>query len=305
MRKKESKIKRYISNVLIVLAGICLAVGAYFSIRGLITDIKDYNEVEADREELTDTFHKTVPQPNAQGGDLDLPYDESEDLKLKYDTMKAINPDYACWLKINGTGQEYPVCVNLEGSSYYYLNHSFKRKPLGAGCLFIDPGSSVDCDNLIIYGHHMRNGTMFGSLGKFLKEEWTRDGNNSLIEVFTETEHRYYEVVCVLTASVYKMPFSITGYTDLSDYNDNVAFGNLLRKHSQINMDWKIGDNGFEPNPNLFTPGVYKDRFLTLITCEYTHRNGREVVIARELYRPMWTAEEMMQSAAQSEAISE
>lgn len=287
----KTKTKKTIEKVLIGVLILLIVGGGVFCAKGLLDDYFKYQVTVKNNDSWAEAFHSNETEPDwstsAAKEDLDA---ESRDLMEKYTTMRRMNGDYACWLVIQGTEQEFPVCTVPSNDQYYYLTHNFNREYSNSGCLFIDPNSSVDCDNLIIYGHHMYNGTMFGSLYNFLDEDWAREHHT--IEVYTATEHRYYEVVCTFSASMSNMPFTINGHTNLSNYEDCYNFSQAVRNVSWINMEWIKEGKEYVYNPYVLDPGMFHERFLTLITCEYTHDNGRQVVIAREIDRPIWLPEE-------------
>lgn len=284
----KRKIKDTVSKLLVGVLIVGALGGLLFCGQGLFMDYLKYKTTVDTNKEISDLFHSNdadAPEYSISAKH-DVPFDESGYLMGKYNIMKNQNPDYACWLKISGLNLELPVCVNPDSDSFFYLTHDFRRNWVESGCLFIDPGSDVDCDNLVIYGHHMYNGTMFGSLKKFQDQDWARE--NRVIEVYTATEHRYYEVVSVFTASLSNMPYAITGYTVQDNQDISREFAWKVRNATQVDMDWIEQDGEEVYNPNALVPGVFQERYLTLITCEYTHNNGRLVVVAREIDRPIW-----------------
>jgi len=98
--------------------------------------------------------------------------------------MRQINPDYVCWLRINGTGIDYPV---VRGSdNYKYINTSFSGEPNRAGTLFMDYRVTGDIlaqnaddsiPHIILFGHNLQQGGMFGNLRKFLSDQFLEENN--------------------------------------------------------------------------------------------------------------------------------
>lgn len=85
--------------------------------------------------------------------------------------LKTVNPDYRMWLSIPGTGIDYPVVQY--GDNQYYLNHNFYKEEHIGGSLFVDASvQPLATDNTIVYGHNMKDGSMFGSLKKYREEEF-------------------------------------------------------------------------------------------------------------------------------------
>ena len=92
---------------------------------------------------------------------------EEEQNNINWEKLKQENNDFAGWLNIPGTNISYPVVMTNDND--YYLSHDFWKKKSAAGTLFIDAYSpeGIDTTNLIIYGHNMKNRSMFGNLRKF------------------------------------------------------------------------------------------------------------------------------------------
>ena len=91
----------------------------------------------------------------------------------KYRNLHAINPDMVGWIKIEGTPIDYPVMYTPEDGDFY-LHHNFEGKTSRSGVPFIDERCSVGQPgaNIIIYGHNMKNGSMFGTLDAYKDEAW-------------------------------------------------------------------------------------------------------------------------------------
>ncbi len=88
------------------------------------------------------------------------------DLEVDHAALKASNPDYKGWLYVPSLEISYPVVRGTDND--YYLHHTFEGTESTAGCIFIDSGCAKDMGdyNTILYGHNMKNGSMFGSFKK-------------------------------------------------------------------------------------------------------------------------------------------
>lgn len=120
----------------------------------------------------------------------------------KYEELYHTNPNLIGWLKIGDTVIDYPVTQTSE--SDYYLNHNFYGKTDSNGCIFMDPDCNVidRSDNLILYGHHMKSGNMFGNLDRYSKYEYYLN-----IRPFSSTRFMKKEPIRSCT---YSAPGSIT-----------------------------------------------------------------------------------------------
>ena len=117
--------------------------------------------------------------------------------KVDFDKLKEINKETVAWLKVNGTNIEYAVVKTNNNS--YYLNHNFDKKYNSAGWIFADYKNKLDGTdkNIVIYGHNMRDSSMFGTLKNILGEEWHNNEENYVIDFITEKEERKYQVFSV------------------------------------------------------------------------------------------------------------
>lgn len=187
---------------------------------------------------------------------------------IQYDALWKQNNDLAGWLYIEGTKLDYPVMYTPEDPEYY-LHRGFYRDYAASGCLFIGPGSTPEGSHAVVYGHHMKNGTMFGSLDQYQKESYYRD--HPVIHFDTLTEEGSYEVLGVFYSRVYtdadEGVFRYYQYTDLAGED---AFNDYVRQVKAASLY----DTGVE--------AVYGDKLLTLSTCSYHTENGRFVVAARQ-----------------------
>ena len=96
----------------------------------------------------------------------------NEEYKIDFAKLKQKNSDAIAWIKVNGTDIDFPVVKGTDNS--YYLTHNFDKEKNKAGWIFADYRNKFDGTdkNIIIYGHNMKNGSMFASLKDVIKEEW-------------------------------------------------------------------------------------------------------------------------------------
>lgn len=183
--------------------------------------------------------------------------------------MLAVNPDYKGWLTVYGTTATGPVVQGETNDTYLrtdiYGEHSIP------GTLFLDEV----CDtrrhgNLIIYGHKMNDGTMFGSLDKFKDPEFFDENGTVCWE--GEYGKEYYQIFALMV---------VPGYVDDPNFVDIQAWANTLSASETEDMLEVIQDKA----------SIYKelqfdcdnDKFLFLVTCDYNINNGRMVLAAKRL----------------------
>lgn len=121
----------------------------------------------------------------------------NEEYKIDFAKLKQKNYDAIAWIKVNGTDIDFPVVKGTDNS--YYLTHNFDKEKNKAGWVFADYRNKFDGTdkNIIIYGHNMKNGSMFASLKDVIKEEWYNNENNKYIALITENENCKYQVFSV------------------------------------------------------------------------------------------------------------
>lgn len=148
--------------------------------------------------------------------------------EVSFQNLHNENNDYLFWLYIPKTKIDYPVMMSRDNKDY--LHSSFYKEKLYAGTLFIDALSSKreNQDNLIIYGHNMKDGSMFGTLKKWRSEKYFNE--HKFIEIYTETEKRVYLIFAVreVSSNMSLLHYKLDGFTN-EEYiqdarNNNIHF---------------------------------------------------------------------------------
>ena len=179
--------------------------------------------------------------------------------------LYTTNNDLAGWIRIPGTKVDYPVMQTPDHPNYY-LRRDFNKKKATQGCIYAKEECDLALsDNVTIYGHYMKNGSMFATLGKYKKETFWEKHKYVLLD--TLTQRRTYEIFAVfLTTASESKGFSYHTFIRADDprsYDDFVSQCKAL----------SLYDTGITPQ--------YGDKLITLSTCENSISNGRLVVVAR------------------------
>lgn len=144
--------------------------------------------------------------------------------------MLDINSDYKGWLTIYGTQISEPVVQGETNETY--LRTNINKEHAEAGTLFLDETTDLSQDgNLIIYGHKMNDGTMFGTLDKFEDEEFF--DNNGTVCWESEKGKEYYQIFALLV---------LPGYSTAPDFIDLQAWNNVLDEEQTADMLNTIAD---------------------------------------------------------------
>lgn len=178
---------------------------------------------------------------------------ENEDAGGFLKEMNSENEDIVAWLVLNDTEVDYPVLKGKDNN--YYLSHDYEGNYLVAGSIFMDYRNDINDDYLIIYGHHMDNGRMFGSLAKYRDEAYLAEHRSGTL--FTLDKNYDLEVIGFTTVS------KTEGIYDLENSsNDIVDYFSRSAIDSDIFEHW----NG--------------ERVVVLSTCN-SNRGYRDVVLAK------------------------
>ena len=200
-------------------------------------------------------------------------YTEEEEVELEvleeYQTLYNKNKKLIGWLKIDDTNIDYPVMQTVNNE--YYLDHNFDQEYDKNGSLFLDK----DCDvvhrntNLIIYGHHMKSGKMFGSLDKYSSENYAR--KHPVIQFDTIYKKGTYEVMYVFRSRIYNEDEVVFKYYQFLDAASEKEFDSNMQEMEALSLY----DTGVKAS--------YGDELLTLSTCDHSETDGRFVVVARRV----------------------
>lgn len=198
--------------------------------------------------------------------------------------MLDINSDYKGWLTIYGTQISEPVVQGETNETY--LRTNINGEHAEAGTLFLDETTDLTQDgNLIIYGHKMNDGTMFGALDKFEDEEFF--DNNGTVCWESEKGKEYYQIFALLV---------LPGYSTAPDFIDLQAWNNVLDEEQTADMLNTIADRASIFRGESFN--LEKDKYLFLVTCDYSISNGRLVLVGRRLSKKSETEKNTEESTA-------
>ena len=187
-------------------------------------------------------------------------------MMAKYVDLYESNPDMFGWVRIDDTVLDYPVML-CEEENERYLYANFEGKYRFTGLPFADNQCTADSDNIVIFGHNIKDGSMFRSLFKYEKESyWEKHPTIMFSDLYEDYE---YEVMSVFYDRVYKK-------------TDNVfKFYQFIDADTEAEFDYAIDQL---KSKSLYDTGVdaqYGDKLITLVTCSYQVENGRFVVVAR------------------------
>lgn len=192
---------------------------------------------------------------------------------VDWKALKKVNPDVQGWLYQKGTVINYPVVQGTDNDTY--LHTRFDKQWSGGGTLFVDCRMEKDFKgfNSIIYGHHMKDGSMFRSIRGYTKEDGYYDKHKTLE---LATPHGNYHLV-VFSAF-------ITKATDEDTYKMTY---DEAEKQAYIDRAWERSELPITKNSVDVTKN---DRLVTLSTCAYDYEEARYIVMCKMV---PWTKTEV------------
>lgn len=252
-------IKKIILTILILIF-LFIAVFAGIQLIREYCERKESADVYTDLDKFVDfpkvsvETEEDVTNPS-ESGETQAP---NNDPTIDLDALRAINPDCVGWIHIPDTGISYPVVQGSDNS--HYLKHLFNGKWNSGGSIFMDCRVSADMSDRhsIIYGHHMKDGTMFSGLTKYKKQGYYEERPTGLL--ITPNCTYQIEFFACYVARVDEDAWKI-------DFQSDEDFENWIEEANK--KSWFTSD---------ISPAV-TDRILTLSTCSYEFDNARFVLL--------------------------
>lgn len=263
LRKKERKRKCMIAACAVICL-VCFGyVGAYYQVSA--KSAKEFEELLALKEAgSTGRAAKSGAKIHFTEDNVVIP-----DILPEYEKIYNKNKKLIGWIKIDDTIIDYPVMQTVNNE--YYLDHNFNQEEDRNGCIFMDYQCDIlrGCDNIILYGHHMKSGKMFGSLNKYSKESYYQEHPTILFDTIYEKGE--YQVMYVFRSKVYSEEDVTFKYYQFINAASEKEFNSYIHEMSAL---------------SLYDTGVtasYGDQLLTLSTCDYQEKKGRFVVVAKKI----------------------
>ena len=265
MTKNEYRIRKAITIFLMFAAMCCFT---YFFLYTYEAYQKDMEIKEMAKQKENDDL-------NAMYGDQVVEETDEFGQKKYYkilDEYKSLynqNKNLIGWLKIDDTIIDYPIMQSE--NEEFYLDHNSNNEPDKNGTLFLDSLCDIrkPSTNLIIYGHNMRSGKMFGSLSDYKDESFYKE--HPVITFDTIYEKASYEVMFAFHSRIYNEDEIVFKYYQFIEAGSSQEFDSNMKEMADL---------------SLYETGIsaqYGDHLLTLSTCDYEEPNGRFVVVAKKI----------------------
>ena len=261
--KRQEKKRKITVALLSVLATACLAYVFFYYYQ--------YGRSTVDYDNLAQLKEKDEEKSKENGYKITIVNENKEmpPILAKYETLYNKNKKLIGWLKIADTNIDYPVMQT--SNNEYYLDHNYDQEYDKNGSLFLDK----DCNaafpntNMIIYGHHMKSGKMFGNLNYYAKESYYKEHPRILFD--TIYEEGIYDIMYVFRSRIYNENEVVFKYYQFFDVNSADEFYSAMDEMARM---------------SLYDTGVtaeYGDKLITLSTCDNSEEDGRFVVVAKKV----------------------
>ena len=187
----------------------------------------------------------------------------------EYKILIEKNKTLIGWIEIDDTYIDYPVMQTVNND--YYLNHNFNQEKDVNGCIFLDSNSDfIHRDtNLILYGHNMSSGKMFGTLRNYKDKKYYI--NHPEIKFDTIYEKGTYQVMYVFHGQIYKEEDVAFKYYQFFNAESEKEFNSYMQSMAEL---------------SLYDTGVtatFGEQLITLSTCDGSDTTKRFVVVAKRI----------------------
>lgn len=238
----------------LVSGGLLLYQGVYLPLQS--------DQTQSDTKKIYDINKDKVTEPGQK--------DPETGRLAKFKDLLELNPDVKGWITVPNTKIDYPVVQSSKDDPEYYLYRDINRQDTKYGSIFMDSHSELgeNSKNILLHGHHMRDGRMFANLMYFSKLDFYQDAPVFTFDsIYEEAEWKIISIFKTNTLSSQGEPFTYLrgGFSSDSDF---LNFVYQVRVRSIIDTPVDVNEN---------------DQLITLSTCSYEFEDFRTVVVARKV----------------------
>lgn len=179
---------------------------------------------------------------------------------IDFEALQEMNPDIIAWISVDGTDISYPIVKEKIEDEEYYLRHNYMGERSIHGSIFVD----IDCDDdliglqTVIYGHNMRDGSMFAKLRRFEDKEFF--DRNEKIHIYMPDEEKTYTIVGVYSAGIENLMVEYGQFAE--DESVNEFINDLTERSVNRREDVELKNDS---------------RYVTLSTC--TNQGKRRLLV--------------------------
>ncbi len=275
-KKSNTKRNKKIFLVLVSIVLGCIILyqvgySIYYQVASYLSERKIANLISCILEPVEGYIPIADRQPETQIGSLPKQGEgEISTILYKYSTLYERNSDLVGWISIEGTVINYPVMQSVQDEEFY-LKRDFDKNNDINGLPFMDIRNSITShrDNWIIYGHNMKNGSMFSTLLKYKEKEFF--DTHRTFRFDTIYEEGEYEIIAVVLTEVGYPGDAKFRYYRFHDLSEKEQFEEYLSGIQKLS----IYDTGGSAE--------YGDQLVTLSTCDRSIEDGRFIIVGRKI----------------------
>ena len=267
-------------KVISVVAGVAGLVVAYFVVSGISNIIYHHPEENAAAESTAESTEQGTEEAKAAmtedeinemlagmketAGTETATEEQSEVIPVKFEELQAVNPDVYAWIAVPGTVIDYPILQHASDNTYY-LMHNIDGSYGYPGCIYTENMNSKDFtdNNTVIYGHNMKNGSMFAQLHKFEDPDFFKENREVLIYLPDEVLH-----YTIFAAHIYDDRHLLYSF----DFTDPEVY--------QKYLDSIFSTRDMSANIDKDITVTTDDQIITLVTCIGSQPSNRLLVQA-------------------------
>lgn len=207
-----------------------------------------------------ETEHPPVPSEPVRG----MPSKKENERAINFENLQSLNEDVIAWIEIPGTEVDHPV-LTTEDNNYYLEQHDYLLQPSEYGAIYTDMANKADFSDplTVVYGHNMKDGSMFGSLHRYEDELFFDE--NRLVRLYMPDGQYDYEIFAAYQAG-----------------DERILFGKDFYDPQVLEAYLEEVRSNDDPNAHIDMADVTADDIiLTLSTCVRGADENRYVVQAR------------------------
>ena len=255
MKKSKKKVLKGLYILLVVLCLLCIGALVFL----LAKDEKETVVIEEQQQMLEETYVEEVQEPEVT---LE---EEKAELPIDFDGLMEVNPEIYAWIRVPNTNIDYPILQHEDEDQSYYLTRDIYGENNQAGSIYTEyyNNKHFQDPNTIIYGHNMKNGSMFHNVRYFAEREYF-DEHEDLYIYMPGKILKYQIINCYVYDDRH-----LLGSFDLSDEEIHKEYlEDIMRPRSMYTM--------IRENVELST----EDKLVTLSTCVANQPNNRRLLQA-------------------------
>lgn len=234
-KEKKKKRSNIISRIILIICA-CVFVFAAFKLVSILLEYKKGNDIYDNIEGniLEDTpVNITIGDDNQ---DVTVPF------VYNHQALLDINPDGLGFLYVPSVDIRLPIAQTTDND--FYLTHTFDKTYNGNGCLFVDYRikDKLKANHILIYGHNMNSGAMFGTLSRYKTPSFYQTEGNDVFYIYTEDVIREYKIFTVYVTDPISdtFTFNFSNLAGLREYAKNVQAQSLYNTGVDISNTTQV-----------------------------------------------------------------